>query len=72
MTTTEKTREARVRRLAVRHGYRVQKCRGFHPLENLGEYMLVRVEAYGNIPVLGFRYDVSLREIETFIRSQEG
>jgi hypothetical protein len=68
MTTTKKTQEARVRRLAARHGYYVRKSRQVHPLENLGEYMLL--EASRNIPMLGFRFDASLEEIEEFFREE--
>lgn len=62
--------EARVRKLAERNGYHVKKLRGQWNLDNQGEFMLIRNS--DNIPMLGFRFDASLDEIEAYFAEEEG
>lgn len=71
MTTTEKKQESRIRGLANRRGYRVEKSRqrSLH-IENQGMFMLIQADI--NQLVLGVHYDASLEEIEAYIRSREG
>ncbi len=61
-----KTIENRVRRKAARKGYRVHKSRlrHTHP-DNDGDFMLI--ENRQNIPVLGWRFNASLSEIEAWL-----
>jgi hypothetical protein len=61
---SNKALDARIRKLAVRKGYRVVKSRRRHSVDNWGEFMLV--DADTSIVVLGVRFDASLEEIETF------
>ena len=70
MTTLANTNvESTVRRLANRHGYIVRKSRQrkhVSNLDNYGEYMLV--DAAGNFPVLGWRFDATLDDIKTWFK----
>jgi hypothetical protein len=60
-----KCQENRVRRKAAREGYRVIKSRRIvDGWDNAGEYMLVDER---NVPALGWQYDASLDEIESFL-----
>lgn len=61
-----KTQEARVRKLANRRGHYITKSRAGWSIDNQGRYMLM--ECSMNIPVLGFRFDASLDEIEDYFR----
>lgn len=55
--------EARARRMAQRQGLRAIKSRRIHPLDNLGEFMLID----GNgIPQLGFQYDATAQDVIRF------
>jgi hypothetical protein len=63
----DKHQEARVRRLALRHGYRVLKSRQRNHVPNLdnhGEFMLVNDH---NFVVTGSRFDASLEEIVDYL-----
>ncbi len=67
------TSESRVRHLARRNGYVVRKSRQrLHVpnLDNPGDYMLI--EPRSNIPVLGFRFDATLADIEDFFARSDG
>ena len=58
----EKTLESRARRTAAREGYRALKTRWRSgSCDNHGEFMLVEVGS--NVPVAGFKYDMSASEI---------
>jgi hypothetical protein len=68
----DKRQEARVRRLAVQYGYRVCKSRqrnNVPNLDNFGDYKLV--DAAGNYPVLGFKYDATREDIEGYLNDYE-
>ena len=54
--------ESRIRKLAVRSGYRVVKSRRRQSVNNSGAFMLVGADT--NTVVLGIRFDVPLKEIE--------
>ncbi len=58
--------ETRVRRKAKRNGYFVRKSRRlhFHP-DDHGQLMLVDVDT--GFPVLGFKYDACLHDIEAWL-----
>jgi hypothetical protein len=60
----EKVLESRVHRKAARLGYRVMKSRQRPHYENQGEFMLFDDHA---LPLLGWRYDASLPEIEQYL-----
>jgi hypothetical protein len=65
-----KVHEDRVRRLALRHGYRVTKSRErkhVPNLDNFGEFMLVNTAT--NFVVLGSRFDATLKDIDAFLTS---
>ena len=66
---TNKTQEARVRRLAARYGYRLRKARWTVGANNAGAYMLRFIRS--NRCVLGARYDVTLDEIERWLRAKD-
>jgi hypothetical protein len=56
--------EAKVRRLAMRYGYRVRKSRRQSGFNNFGEFRLIHNE--GNWIALGQRFDASLEDIQAF------
>ena len=58
--------ESRVRSLAARRGFRVEKSRRAISLNNLGDYRLI--ELYTNSIVLGERYEATLEEVEAWLR----
>lgn len=60
----EKRKESRVRRLAKRCGFHLEKLRGPISNDNCGLYRLI--DGRG-IPYLGFHWDADLDEIEAFI-----
>ena len=60
----QRRQEARVRALANRRGHHVVKSRAQRSLDQHGEYMLM--ENSRNIPVLGFKFDATLDEIEAY------
>lgn len=64
---SERRQEQRVRPLAKRRDYKVNKSRRQWSLDNAGDFMLVDLETRG--AVLGWRYDASLEEIEAFLRA---
>jgi hypothetical protein len=67
MVNEEKNLEARVRRLAARHGYRLHKSRRrkhVPNLDNYGDYMLVNKN---NFVVTGSRFDAGLEEILDYL-----
>jgi hypothetical protein len=67
----DKRHETRVRRLAVRYGYRIHKSRqrnNVPNLDNFGDYKLVDAASY--FPVLGFKFDASLEEIERYLNDE--
>lgn len=67
---TDRRQESRVRSLARRQGYRVQKSRARRThLDNCREFMLIECDR--NIPVLGWRFDADLDEIESWLREDE-
>jgi hypothetical protein len=58
----EKSIESRARRIAQREGYRAIRSRWrVGSCDNHGEFMLV--DSCANVPVAGFRYDMSADEI---------
>jgi hypothetical protein len=63
----EARREARIRQLAGRRGFRVSKGRGQTGLDNQGQFMLANEN---NHIVLGDKFDASLDEIEAFLRNE--
>ena len=66
------TTEASIRRRARRYGYRVYKSREWRHVPNLdnhGDYMLLDVG--GNYPVLGYKYDATLEDINTYLKEVE-
>ena len=70
--TTDKTREARMRRLATRRGYILRKSRTRNPdAIDYGGYMLVTAER--NLSVLGtapFAFSASLDTVAAFLESE--
>jgi len=66
---TKKTQETRVRRLAAKYGYRLRKARWAVGAHNAGAYMLGIIRS--NRCVLGARYDVTLDEIERWLRAKD-
>jgi hypothetical protein len=72
MTHNSKRDEACVRRLATAYGYRISKSRQrkhFPNLDNHGDFMLL--DAAGNYPVLGFKFDATLDEIHQYLTEAE-
>lgn len=59
VSITKSAMEARARRAAKRIGLRAIKSRRHDPLNNYGEFMLLD----DRIPILGFRYDASPKEV---------
>jgi hypothetical protein len=57
--------ESAVRKRARRDGYRVMKSRRQVSLDNHGEFTLL--DADGNYPVLGFKYDATLDDIADYL-----
>jgi hypothetical protein len=71
MLAETKTLEARVRRKAHRLGYRVHKSREWKHVphsNNYGEYMLVNEWRH---PIIGWQYDATLDQIESYLDSVE-
>ncbi len=62
-------REQRLRRKAKRLGYQLRKSRAAIGLDNAGGYMIV--DPYTNIPVGGFKYDLTLDYVEEFLAQEE-
>lgn len=60
----KKSLERKAVREAERIGFLARKSRRSHPLENLGGFMIV--DPRSNIPVAGFRYDLSPEEVIEF------
>lgn len=66
-TPTETAREARVRRLARKHGYSLHKDRARSiNLDHFGGYKLVNDE-YNGIAFDSARYDLDLDDVEGFL-----
>ena len=68
LSTNRTAQESRVRRRARREGYIVHKSRAWKHVphcDNHGEFMLS--ESDRNIPVLGWRYDATLDEIDEYL-----
>lgn len=65
MQQTDRRYENRIRKLATRRGYRVQKSRQQEHFNNQGQFMLV---CYRKGVVLGDRYDASLERIEDYLK----
>ncbi len=63
-----KSIENRVRALARRHGYIVEKSRKGESIDNLGHFMLV--ESSTNAIVFGSRYDASIDDIEKYLKDE--
>jgi hypothetical protein len=70
----EKVRENRLRRMAQRYGYRLEKCRRRDPRSlGYGGYELIDVRING--VVLGsnpWAYSADLDEVEAFLTGDEG
>jgi hypothetical protein len=64
----EKKLENRLRKLAHRRGYRIQKSRRQVDMDNFGEYMLIDIRF--NAAILGSRYDATLDDIEEFLKAR--
>jgi hypothetical protein len=64
----DKKFENRLRKLAHRRGYRIQKSRRQIDMDNFGEYMLVDIRF--NATILGSRYDATLDDIEGFLKTR--
>ena len=64
---SDKTKEDRLRRQAMKLGYAIRKSRS-HNLhaDDFGEYMLI--DASGNFVVLGSRFNATLDDIESFLK----
>ncbi len=63
---SDNAREARVRRALRKDGFLVMKSRVSTPnLDNLGGYMVVNAR---NWVVLGSRYDLSLEDLEAWVK----
>lgn len=63
--------ENQMRRQARRHGYVIRKSRERKHVPNLdnhGDYMLLSSDT--NFPVLGFRYDATLQDIDVFLKGE--
>jgi hypothetical protein len=68
MSIVEERQENRIRKLAIRRGYRVRKDRArYLNLDHHGRFCLV--DADTNYVVMGTRFEVSLEEIEMFLTS---
>ena len=64
---TDKSREQRARRQLRQQGYALRKSRVRNwNIDNLGGYMVI--EANRNLIVAGQRFDMSLDDVEHFIR----
>jgi hypothetical protein len=68
MDIAQKTRENRLRRAAARDGYRMTKSRRRLSLDNFGDYMLL--DASTNFPVIGFRFDADLDDVDHFLHPE--
>ena len=64
-----KTQETRVRRLATKYGYRLRKARWGVGASKAGAYMLCLIRSNGC--VLGARYEVTLDDIERWLRGKD-
>jgi hypothetical protein len=70
VSSADAAREARARRLARRQGYvlRKDRARSFS-VDHMGGYMVI--DAAINGIVAGQRYDLSLGEVEDFLKDEE-
>jgi hypothetical protein len=69
MNLAQKMQENRLRRAAARAGYRMTKSRRRLSLDNFGDYMLL--DASTNFPVIGFRFDADLDDVDHFLHPQK-
>jgi hypothetical protein len=65
----QKSLENRVRRHAQRCGYRMLKSRRYSPPDLYDQYMLV--DPSTGAPLVGYRYDASLKEVERWLTEDE-
>ena len=65
----EKDRAKQLRRKLNKYGYTIKKSRLAESGDNFGEYMIV--DFHTNCLVRGERFDVSLDEVEDFLRDLE-
>jgi hypothetical protein len=64
---SDKTREDRLRRQANRQGLALSKSRAILPyLDNRGDWMIV--DPYRNTIVLGEKWDLTLDDVEEFLK----
>jgi hypothetical protein len=69
MSASTLTQENRVRKLAARHGYRVEVSRHQLDKDNRGQFQLVESER--SLVVLGEKFDASLDEIEAYLEKED-
>ena len=68
MKTTDKTKESRLRRHLRKHGVRIVKSRIRNPnIDNYGQYLLV--DSYTNTVIDGVKYDMTLDDIEDYLKN---
>jgi hypothetical protein len=66
-TLTDKAKDARARRAAEREGLIARKSRWRRDsVDNYGQFMLV--DSRHNLPVAGFRYDMSAEEVMDYCK----
>ena len=64
--TTNKSLENKLRRALNKAGYVLHKSRRSISPDNLGGYMIV--DLYGNCVVAGSRFDLSLEDVEGWLK----
>jgi hypothetical protein len=69
MSTSKLTQENRVRKLAARHGYRVEVSRQPLHTDNRGQFQLI--ESDRSLVVLGEKFDASLDDIEAYLTKED-
>lgn len=66
---SEEAEKARARRAAYRVGLVARKSRRYHPLENLGGFILI--DPTMNIPVAGFKWDLTAEDVIEYCRDDD-
>ena len=69
MSASTLSQENRVRKLAARHGYRVEISRLPLDKDNRGQFQLIESER--SMVVLGERFDASLDDIEAYFTKED-
>ena len=69
MSASKLTQENRVRRLAAKHGYRVEVSRQPYQRDNGGQFQLI--ESDRSVVVLGEKFDASLDDIEAYLTRED-